>query len=116
MKALLVNPYCLEDRIHAEDAEAAPIGLFTLAAALRDQGVEAGILNAARLRDRPEQIRAALTEWKPDLLGFSVLNANRWGAVDIARMAREINPAVRIVFGGVAATFLWEHFLTEFPE
>lgn len=116
MKALLVNPYCLEDRIHAEDAEAAPIGLFTLAAALRDQGVEAGILNAARLRDRPEQIRAALTEWKPDLLGFSVLNANRWGAVDIARMAREINPAVRVVLGGVAATFLWEHFLTEFPE
>ena len=116
MKVLLVQPYCLEDRVHAEDAGAVPIGLFTLGAALREAGVETGILNAADLRDRPERIRAAIAEWKPDLLGFSVLNANRWGAVDIARMAREIDPSVRVVFGGVAATFLWEHFLNEFPE
>ena len=116
MKVLLVNPYCWEERVHTEDVEAVPIGLFTLAATLRDKDVEAGILNAAHLRDRPDRIRAALAEWQPDLVGVSVLNATRWGAVDIARMAREINPAVRVVFGGVAATFLWEHFLTEIPE
>ncbi|MDY6954945.1 MAG: radical SAM protein, partial [Thermodesulfobacteriota bacterium] len=57
-----------------------------------------------------------LVEKKPDIIGFSVLNANRWGAIEIAQIAKELNPKVKIVFGGVAATFLWKHFLTHFPQ
>jgi len=55
-------------------------------------------------------------EKKPDVIGFSILQANRWGAIEIARIAKQIDPTVKIVFGGVSATFLWEHFLTHFSE
>ncbi|MEJ2024303.1 MAG: radical SAM protein, partial [Deltaproteobacteria bacterium] len=49
-------------------------------------------------------------------LGFSVFQANRWGAIEIARLAKKVNPAVKIVFGGVSPTSLWNHFLTHFQE
>ncbi|MGD9061669.1 MAG: radical SAM protein, partial [Desulfobacterales bacterium] len=57
-----------------------------------------------------------LLKKKPDVIGFSILHANRWGAIDIARIAKQVNPKVKIVFGGIGATFLWEHFLTHFQE
>ncbi|MBW1744681.1 MAG: radical SAM protein, partial [Deltaproteobacteria bacterium] len=43
-------------------------------------------------------------------------NANRRGGIEIAEIAKQINPDVKIVFGGVAATFLWKHFLKHFPQ
>ncbi|NTV59043.1 MAG: radical SAM protein, partial [Deltaproteobacteria bacterium] len=52
----------------------------------------------------------------PDVIGFSVLHGNRWGAIDIARTAKQFNPKTQVVFGGIGATFLWEHLLTHFPE
>jgi anaerobic magnesium-protoporphyrin IX monomethyl ester cyclase len=53
---------------------------------------------------------------KPDVVGFSILHANRWGGIDIARLVKEVNPQATTIFGGVGATFLWEHFLDHFPE
>ncbi|NJL60176.1 MAG: radical SAM protein [Desulfobacteraceae bacterium] len=50
------------------------------------------------------------------MIGVSVLNANRWGGIDIAGIAKKLNPNVKVVFGGVAASFLWKHFLTHFKE
>ena len=28
--------------------------------------------------------------------------------------AKEVNPEIKVVFGGIGATFLWKHFLTHF--
>ena len=57
-----------------------------------------------------------MSEKKPDVIGFSVLHGNRWGAIEIARTAKQLNPKTKVVFGGIGATFLWEHLLTHFPE
>ena len=38
------------------------------------------------------------------------------GGIDIARIAKQLNPNVVNVFGGIGASFLWEHFLTHFAE
>lgn len=115
MKILLIYPYFLENRVHAEELQAVPIGLYYLAAVLREQGYETHILNWHDRRTTPETIAAALRALQADVIGFSVLNANRWGAIEIARIAKQLDPDVQIVFGGVGATFLWEHFLTHFP-
>ena len=48
--------------------------------------------------------------------GFPSSRPTAGGGIDIARIAKGIDPAVKIVFGGAAPTFLWEHFLTHFPE
>ncbi len=116
MKILLIYPYFLVERIHEEEVSVPPIGLYSVAALLLKNGYDVEILNWPHSSKTPGEIKEVLNEKGPDLIGFSILNANRWGAVEIARMARELDPKVSIVFGGVGATFLWEHLLTHFPE
>ncbi len=114
MKILLIYPYCLENRLHEEDASIVPMGLYYIGALLKENGYDVDILNFHGMSSEQGNIKAILKEKNPDVIGFSVLNANRWGAIDIAKLAKKLNPDVNIVFGGVAATFLWKHFLTHF--
>lgn len=113
MKILLVYPYFLEDRVHLEDIQAIPIGLFTIGALLRSQGHGVEILNWSQCQADDDDIRETLISRDPDLIGFSVFNANRWGAIEIAATAKTLNPEVITVFGGVGATFLWQQLLED---
>jgi anaerobic magnesium-protoporphyrin IX monomethyl ester cyclase len=45
MKILLIYPYFLEERIHKEDIEAVPIGLFYIGAVLKENHYDVEILN-----------------------------------------------------------------------
>lgn len=116
MKILLIYPYCLENRLHEEDAGVVPMGLYYIGAILKENGYPVEILNFHAMAKEQQKINAILKEKKADVIGFSVLNANRWGAIDIARTAKKINPKIKIVFGGVSAAFLWKHFLKHFKE
>ncbi len=116
MKILVIYPYFIEKRIHLEDVRAAPMGVYFVGAMLKENGFDVEILNWHDANSRPDMIRETLISKKPDVVGFSILHANRWGGVEIARVARELDPGVTIVFGGVGASFLWEHLLTHFPE
>ena len=116
MKILLIYPYCQEERRDEEDVGVPPIGIYYVGALLRKHRYDAEVLNWHGMRERQEHIAAFLEESHPDVIGFSVLNANRWGAIDIARMAKKIDPGVKIVFGGIGATHLWRLLLTHFPE
>jgi anaerobic magnesium-protoporphyrin IX monomethyl ester cyclase len=116
MKILLIYPYCLDERLHAEDVSVVPQGVYYIAALLREHAYDVEILNWHAVHKSPDKIRHTLTKKIPDVIGFSILHANRWGGIEIARIAKQINPDIKIVFGGIGATFLWEHFLTHFPE
>ncbi len=115
-KVLLIYPYCLEERGKDYDVRPVPIGLYYVGAFLKENGCDVEILNWYDIHKTPHRIKEVLSAKKPDIIGFSVLQANRWGALEIARTAKRLNPDVKIVFGGVAPTFLWEHFLTHFEE
>ena len=114
MKILLIYPYFLEDRIHTEDIAAVPLGLYSVGAALKADGHEVEILNWHAADRTPEVIEATLREKQPDIVGISIFHANRWGGIDIARQAKAVDPRVAVIFGGIGATFLWEHLLTHF--
>jgi len=116
MKILLIYPYFLEDRIHEDDIAVVPQGLFYVGAVLKENDYDVEILNWHNINKTPEKISHILSEKKPDIIGFSILHANRWGGIEIARIARQIDPSVKIVFGGIGATFLWKHLLTHFEE
>jgi len=116
MKVLLIYPYCLEDRLYAEDAAVVPIGLYYVGALLKVNNYDVEILNWHDMRGKTRQIEAALIEKRPDVIGFSILHANRWGGIEIAKIAKRILPGVNTVFGGIGATFIWEHLLQHFPE
>ncbi|CAB5114250.1 hypothetical protein D3OALGA1CA_2164 [Olavius algarvensis associated proteobacterium Delta 3] len=116
MKILLIYPYFLEERIHEEDIRVPPIGLYTVGASAAAAGHDVKIVNWYDKRGRAEEIRQAIAEAVPDIIGVSILHGNRWGGIDIARMARKIAPRTPIVFGGIGATFLWEQLLDRIPE
>jgi len=116
MKIVIIYPYFLEARIHTEEIRVPPQGIFYVAALLKEHGFDVDILNWHDVHRTPERVTHILRTVNPDVIGFSVLHANRWGAIEIARVARKVNPNVQIVFGGIGATCLWEHFLTHFPE
>jgi anaerobic magnesium-protoporphyrin IX monomethyl ester cyclase len=116
MKILLIYPYCLEERVHAEDLRVVPIGLYYIGAILKKNNYDVEILNWHDINKTPHKIEEILKEKKPGVIGFSILHANRWGGIEIAKIAKRLLPEVKIVFGGVGATFLWEHLLKHFKE
>jgi anaerobic magnesium-protoporphyrin IX monomethyl ester cyclase len=116
MRILLVYPYFIEDRIQGEDTRAVPIGLYSIAAVLKENGHDVEVLNWHDIQGKHEKVRDTLLEKRPQVIGFSILNGNRWGGIEIARTAKEIDPQVKIVFGGIGASCLWEHFLKHFHE
>jgi radical SAM superfamily enzyme YgiQ (UPF0313 family) len=117
MKILLIYPYSLNTRVYTtEDVSAVPLGVYYVAAILMHHGYDVEILNWHNIDTTPHLIRAILAEKRPDIIGFSILNANRWGGIEIARIAKQVDPQVKVVFGGIGATYLWEHFLTHFQE
>lgn len=116
MKILLIYPFPLYDRSNEEDIKPVPIGVYYIGSVLRENGYDVEVLNWYNIHKTPQKITEALLEKKPDIIGFSILNANRWGGIEVAQIAKEINPDIKIVFGGVAPTFLWKHFLKYFPQ
>ncbi len=116
MKILLIYPYFLDDRIEAEEISVVPIGLYYIGAMLMEHHYDVAILNWHDVNKNPSLIEKTLKEKKPDVIGFSIVHANRWGGIDIARIARRVLPGVTIVFGGIGASFLWEHLLKHFTE
>ena len=116
MKILLIYPYFLEERIHKEDIEAVPIGLFYVGAVLKEHHYDVDILNWHDIHNSTEKIQETILAEKPDIIGLSIVHANRWGGIEIARTAKKINPGIKIVFGGIGATFLYDHLLTHYNE
>ena len=116
MKILLIYPYFIEKRLQEDDIQSPPIGLFNVGAVLKENNYDVEILNWYNIQETPDKIKETLITKKPDLIGFSILHANRFGGIEIARTAKEFNPHIKIVFGGIGATFLWEHLLKHFPD
>lgn len=115
-KILLIYPYFIEERVHGDEIAAIPIGLYSVATVIKDNNYDVEILNWHNSKNRSIEIEDILKEKQPEWIGFSIMHANRWGAIEIARIAKRLNPDVKIVFGGPGATFLWEHLLKNFSE
>jgi len=116
VKILLIYPYCLQERPQDDDVRPVPIGAYYVGALLRAHNHEVGILNWHAVNRTPKEIKKTLAREKPDIIGFSILHANRWGAIDIAKVAKKLRPKVKIVFGGIGATFLWQYLMAAYRQ
>jgi anaerobic magnesium-protoporphyrin IX monomethyl ester cyclase len=115
MKITLIYPFFSIDRAHIENIEAPSIGLHYLGALLKEQGHEVELLNWYDIKNKPHVVQEALSTLEPDLIGFSIFHANRWGGIQLAKIFKKHFPSVPIVFGGIGATFLDDHLLRHFP-
>ena len=90
-----------------------PVGVGSLVAMLRAAGIEAKAANFIGLA--LEEIRPVLNAERPDLLGISVMTHNRHDSVRLAELAKELNPACFVVFGGPHATHRYREILATYP-
>jgi radical SAM superfamily enzyme YgiQ (UPF0313 family) len=116
MKIRLIYPYFLEKRIHEYEISVPPLGIYYVGALLKENGYDVDIYNWYNAHLTPAVITDTLRKERPDIIGFSILHANRWGGIEMAKIAKNLNPDVKIVFGGIGATFLWDHLLTHFHD
>jgi B12-binding domain/radical SAM domain protein len=95
-----------------------PIGFLTMAGYLQARGMEVRITNVAlrMLTDKRFDVRRFLARQKPRMIGIDL----HWmphchGAIEIARIAKEVHPDVPVIFGGLSSTYFHAELMA-YPE
>ncbi|MFU8820122.1 MAG: TIGR04190 family B12-binding domain/radical SAM domain protein [Gammaproteobacteria bacterium] len=95
-----------------------PIGFLTIAGYLQQRGMQVRIVNLAlrMLTDKRFDVRKFLAKQRPRAIGIDL----HWmphchGAIEIARLAKEVHPDVPVIFGGLSATYFHQELLG-YPE
>jgi radical SAM superfamily enzyme YgiQ (UPF0313 family) len=116
MRILLVNPPWVrrKDNIWRDVASVVPpLGLAWIAAVLEREGHEVAIVDAhaegVGFDAMAERIRRHPADW----VGITATTSLIGNALEVARIARALLPAARIVLGGVHPTVLPEEVLAE---
>ena len=62
-----------------------------------------------------DDVRARITELKPDIVGCTAITPAIYKAEELLKIAKEVNPAIVTVLGGIHATFMYPQVLKEAP-
>lgn len=106
MDILLINP----PREIPQQADFMPMGLAYIAAGLRKNGIDTGIIDASSYSWA--KLGKVIKEHSPKIAGFSCWTIERQECFRAARLAKELLPDVKIICGGHHATALPEHMFT----
>jgi anaerobic magnesium-protoporphyrin IX monomethyl ester cyclase len=98
MRVLLVLPR-RKNRLF-EDVRLPPLGIAYLAGVLRQAGHTARLIDANLESDQDLALRSRLAAFAPDLVGFSVASPLRRAALRLARLVKEKDAGIKVVFGG----------------
>jgi anaerobic magnesium-protoporphyrin IX monomethyl ester cyclase len=111
---LLTPPY------HAGVVESAgrwpPLGLLYIAGALRQRGYEAEVYDAMSLEHSPAEIRHRLEASRPHVVATTAITSSYYATVEVLRIAKEVDPSVITVLGGVHPTFCYDDVLRSHPQ
>ena len=119
-KVLLIQPPAYCNNAKQDMNPNAPLGIAYIAAVLEKDGYEVAILDAfiegwhQEERITPDKLRVGLfsdqisqriREFNPDVVGVtSMFTSQRQNAHNMAKLAKEIDPEIFIIFGGAHAT------------
>ncbi|WP_419175767.1 B12-binding domain-containing radical SAM protein [Desulfosediminicola sp.] len=92
-----------------------PLGLASISAYLTEQGFDNDIIDCYAHPQSEQLIQDYLRVHKPAFIGFSCTTANFLDGERLARMAKEVLPEVKVVFGGVHVSALKERVLLDYP-
>jgi len=107
-KILLVNPPGTEQSGFTNP----PLGLLYLASTLLKEGFAVQVADGCI--DGKTAVESALTSFRPDIVGITCLTPERMKALEVARMAKEMDPSVTIVFGGAHPTIMYRQMLEQY--
>src|SRR3989338_769989 len=113
MKVVLVNPACSE--IYGPGAKSEgvtlPIGIAYIASHLRNNDVKVNAIDAEAEKLDLKKFEARIRQLKPDVVGLGVTTPTLHLALRHAKTVKNIDPSIRIVFGGPHPTVVPEECL-----
>lgn len=108
MEVLLVIPPAAEIQTRRE---VPPLGLLYLAASLKKESFDVEVWDMLGQNVRREDVKWFIEEYKPKMIGFSVVVSTYNTALKIARYIKSLWPELPIIFGGPHASLLPEETL-----
>lgn len=85
-----------------------PLYYVYLAGAARAAGYHAEIYDAMTKNVGYEEIEKRIRESRPDFVAVAVITCTSPDAIHLAELAKEIDPKIRTIMGGVHASFMYE--------
>jgi radical SAM superfamily enzyme YgiQ (UPF0313 family) len=94
-----------------------PLGLAYLGAVLEKENFEVKVFDFFGLtwKEGAKKIFKIISSEKPDVIGLSSLTMNRTSASRVAKMAKKINPEIKVLMGGVHPSIMYEQILRTYP-
>jgi B12-binding domain/radical SAM domain protein len=116
-RAILYGP--VSDMVPSSTVfEMYPLGFLTIASYLHDRGLDVRIVNLAlrMMNDRRFDVPAFLASQRPRAVGIDL----HWlphahGALEVARIAKEVHPDVPVIFGGLSSSYFHRE-LVAYPQ
>lgn len=120
-KILLVHPLGYKSENAGQDISRVanimpPLGLASIAAYLKRENVDADIVDCYAKPFSDRFISDYLASQRPSFIGFSCTTSSFLDGVRIAKMAKNVLPDVKTVFGGPHVSALKTQILADFPE
>lgn len=88
-----------------------PLGMVYVAGSLQEAGYEVCIYDAMSKFDKFEDIKARIKRYNPDAVGTAAYTSSIYDAVSVLKTAKEVDPSIITMLGGIHATFCWEELL-----
>ena len=116
-RAILYGP--VSDMVPSSTVfEMYPLGFLTIASYLHDRGISVRIVNLAlrMMKSRRFDVPAFLARQRPRAVGIDL----HWlphahGALEVARIVKEVHPGVPVIFGGLSSSYFHEE-LVRYPQ
>ncbi len=108
-KILLINP----PKTDQSGFTNPPLGLLYLAGTLIKNGFEVKVVDGCI--DGKKSIQNSIISFKPELIGITCLTPARKHAIEVAEMAKKINPNIKVIMGGAHPTIMYRQMLENYP-
>ncbi|UCE96369.1 MAG: radical SAM protein [Candidatus Bathyarchaeota archaeon] len=116
MKFSFIQPGLSEGALEMCPNAWPPLGLLYCATVLSSEGIEVSVLDQKAKGFSTRQVLSWAKKEDPNILGLSVLGSSSKEAGKIARMVKEDNPNIWIVFGNYHPTFNAERILRKYSH
>ena len=111
-RVLLVNP----PKVDQGGYKPSPLGLLYLGAYLKKYGKNVEVRMVDGAIEGEWAVVKALKNFKPDLVGISALTPGRHQGLWVARVAKQLLPQTKTVFGNVHPSLMWHQMMKNYPE
>lgn len=91
-----------------------PLGLLYVAAMFPSTEYQVDVLDGVILGW--DKLLAEVAAYQPQIVGITCLTPNRMKALKLARLVKDFDPNIKIVFGGVHPTIMGRQLLENYPE